>query len=683
MATVLIWRGVSLEAPDVLWSSLSSGIGYGLHPVSGMPCMVFTQPAAGMLATKGGLGNLTTYSLTIKIRLTGGASGTNTLLAPQNSGGSQTWRWTLGSTGTVTLQNASNAAVSPALSYPTLSVDTDYELKMQVSGSNVTTRLYANGVEVGTAKSATGTFNALDNFRIGQTLSSPIVPVYRVWDVKITDAAEWITLPAIPTAPSKNVAVIGDSLTYMLDTGWAKFLTRATGYDPEDGAIFYYGASGKEILAADFVKRRTIEEDIAFARAQLGTVDTWIIALGTNDTGAGESTFRTRVETVLTELASENRVVWIGLAYKQESNPLLAFNTYLADEISAFPNAEYADWADYVYDPYNADDWSASDSIHMTDDGTPAEGYSRRSDYYALQLDSGTDHSGTGSLALTLGASGSARVAREGSGARTTTFTAAGIGKVAKAGTGPHAIGFAPTGTAKRTTAATATASVGFTAAGVGTVAKTASGPLNVVLSLAGDAAVAAGVAGDLGIGFVAAGDGTVSKSATGHLTIDADLTGDATVTGNSQGSGPLTTTAGMTGAATVAHTAVGALDLAGHLDGDGTVTKTTEGDLELGLAFSGDATVATAGTGVGDLTIGTLFAGTAAVQHNASGHLGIGLQATGSSLVEKTASGTLAIAIALLGGPPTGRAVTVTATLGDRRWAGGTPASQRHGGHL
>lgn len=389
MAVLRRWHGYTLDGQDDHPSSMSTGVGYALHPVSGMPCFLMDQPAAAMTWAWGSLGNHAVTSFHIRFRLTALPSGTNTLISPQNSTPTNSWRATLGSTGTLNFQNASNSTVS-GLAYTSLTTGVDYTYKGQVNSTTgaVAVRLWADGTPVDGGKSASSvTLNATDNFRVGQTLSSPVMPDYYVWDVILTDQTEWIEWDAVPpTAPSTNVAVIGDSLTFMGATGWEKFVARATGYDPADAAIFYYAASGKEILAADFVKRRTIEEDVAFARAQLGTVDCWIIALGTNDTSAGEATFRTRVETLLTELASETRVVWIGLAYKQESNPLLAFNTYLADEISAFGNAEYADWATYVYSPYAADDWSAADSIHMTDDGTPAEGYSRRADFYADQL---------------------------------------------------------------------------------------------------------------------------------------------------------------------------------------------------------------------------------------------------------------------------------------------------------
>jgi lysophospholipase L1-like esterase len=125
-------------------------------------------------------------------------------------------------------------------------------------------------------------------------------------------------------------------------------------------------------------------QNIHAARTELGHVDTWIIALGTNDRFATRKEIRARVGEVVAALGTD-RFVWIGLGfYNADSRLSERVNLILQHAIAMTPNGRYADWNSYIHDPAraSADLWIyPQDNLHMTD-----RGYEVRARFYARSL---------------------------------------------------------------------------------------------------------------------------------------------------------------------------------------------------------------------------------------------------------------------------------------------------------
>ena len=113
--------------------------------------------------------------------------------------------------------------------------------------------------------------------------------------------------------PNDKVAIIGDSLTYQAGAGEARItdLIREKGHG--GGGIYFTGVGGKRLTVSDSAGASTLE-NIAAARAQLGHVDTWVIALGTNDRNSTSAVVRASVNEILTALGDDH-FVWVGFGF--------------------------------------------------------------------------------------------------------------------------------------------------------------------------------------------------------------------------------------------------------------------------------------------------------------------------------------------------------------------------------
>ena len=169
-----------------------------------------------------------------------------------------------------------------------------------------------------------------------------------------------------------TVALVGDS---NVQRGQAKYAAalRAVGYP--DSAQYVYGCGGKRILDRDACGR-TLADNVAEARARLGTVDIWVIALGTNDVngnGITTSTLAARVTQAFDTIdpdpaAPPARVLWVGLGFKAKADARVTkYASTLASSVAAEGGA-LLDWQGFVHDPAIEDPalWITTDGVHHT-----------------------------------------------------------------------------------------------------------------------------------------------------------------------------------------------------------------------------------------------------------------------------------------------------------------------------
>lgn len=186
------------------------------------------------------------------------------------------------------------------------------------------------------------------------------------------------------SAPEDTVAVIGDSLTYQRDAGQARIEQTLQNRGHGGGGVYFWGVGGKRLLTPDSLGTTTLQ-NIEAARAELGHVDTWLIALGTNDRLSSTSEIRGAVDQIINALGPD-RFVWIGVGlYDRDSVYSRRVNVVLKDAIATEPNGVYANWNNYIHDPVRAaeDLWVfPKDRVHMTE-----KGYLIRSSYYAQNVD--------------------------------------------------------------------------------------------------------------------------------------------------------------------------------------------------------------------------------------------------------------------------------------------------------
>lgn len=186
-----------------------------------------------------------------------------------------------------------------------------------------------------------------------------------------------------PTSSGQTVAVIGDSLTYQDGYGTQNItnLLAQNGYPV--GSSYVYGVGGKSITQPD-TQGMTTAQNIAAARAQLGHVDTWLIALGTNDTGLDDQSFINSVTSIMNAIGPNDTVVWVGLGYYGVNNTNAAhFNPIMASILNNYANAHFADWNSYIHNGRDETGlWVYPvDSTHMTQ-----AGYAIRNQFYVDQI---------------------------------------------------------------------------------------------------------------------------------------------------------------------------------------------------------------------------------------------------------------------------------------------------------
>ena len=185
-------------------------------------------------------------------------------------------------------------------------------------------------------------------------------------------------------APEDTVAVIGDSLTDQRGAGRARIEYALQNRGHGGGGIFFWGVGGKHLLAPDSLGTTTLQ-NIRAARAELGHVDTWVIALGTTERFSTRAEVRVGVRRIVRALGTD-RFVWIGAGFYDANSALSRrINAVLVNNIAAAPNGTYADWNRYIHAPVRASEdlWVfPQDRLHMTE-----KGYLLRARYYARTVD--------------------------------------------------------------------------------------------------------------------------------------------------------------------------------------------------------------------------------------------------------------------------------------------------------
>jgi hypothetical protein len=184
-------------------------------------------------------------------------------------------------------------------------------------------------------------------------------------------------------APNDTVAVIGDSLTDQRGAGQARIKDALRRRGLGGGGIFFWGVGGKQLLAPDSLGTTTLQ-NIRAARAELGHVDTWVIALGTTERFSNRAEIRVGVRRIINALGTD-RFVWVGTGfYDPDSGLSRRINSVLVNNIAAAANGRYANWNRYIHHPVRAaeDLWIfPRDRLHLTE-----KGYLLRARFYARNV---------------------------------------------------------------------------------------------------------------------------------------------------------------------------------------------------------------------------------------------------------------------------------------------------------
>lgn len=345
------------------------------------------------IAGKSPLGNRSTYYFGIWADFTGNPAGASQVFVHcLNSGGTNAFRLRRGSTGTIILDGAvtNSLATSPVIpAAPFLLVGS-------IAPDSGTVTIYAaDGTTVLGTLSATGTgiFGALDNWRMGQMAGSPAIPDWGfrllVGDTPITAA---MVLETSPPVVGEKFFIGGDSLTSMSGANGTYVYTElvASGIPPEN--VYFWGVGGKRISVPSTASTnnngnaKTTMQNIQDARAALGTIDTFLIALGQNDVPFTSPEIEGYVDALLAEIGAGPKVVWISLsALQTASADHVRINGILQAKLAARPNSFLADWNAYIRSVDGGANpsplWDV-DGIHMT----PLGYQTQRAPYFVDQL---------------------------------------------------------------------------------------------------------------------------------------------------------------------------------------------------------------------------------------------------------------------------------------------------------
>lgn len=369
-------------------TSYNPVVTWGLQ--GGEPCIVVTPTAANFFG-KSPIGSPATLSFRFAITLSGYPSASNPIFAPLTSGGASAWRIRLSSTGTLILDNSSNTAVVTSGAIP---LNTTYLVKVRMTATTVQMQLFnaiRGGTQVGSTLSGTNTFGLADNIRIGQASATPIIPPYKLQHVLFTDTDEWLPDPAVPTTVvGKTYGIIGDSLTAMSGANGEYIRTHliSAGIPPRN--VYFWGVGGKRMTVPDTAgsnngnaNAKTSMQNIQDAKNVYGTIDHWIVALGTNDRPQNDATVNGYIDTLLAAIGVDPEITWIGLTSKgSASADDIRLNGLIQAKLTARGNAEFADWNTYIRSVDGGANpsplWVTTDTTHMTSFGYETE----RAPYY-------------------------------------------------------------------------------------------------------------------------------------------------------------------------------------------------------------------------------------------------------------------------------------------------------------
>jgi len=315
------------------------------------------------------------------------------------------------------------------------------------------------------------------------------------------------TLTATRNLSHPTVAIIGDSLTWRSGSDAnppsRESITRsrfqAAGFD--DASIYWYAVGGKPMVGTD-ANGKTVADNIAAAKAQLGTVDFWIIGLGTNDTGETDSAFTAGAQAILNGIGTTGKVLWVNLAYYSAANTNAAhFNPLLASVMSGATNATLLDWNTHIHAAgvYDPADWIyPTDSTHMT-----AQGWEKRDNFEIAATQADALGTATLSGAGTLTATGKAQT--------TATAPLSGTGTLTAAGAPATGATVTLTGAGNLTAAASGSGSATAAFNGTGTLTAQGTAATSITVELSGE--------------------GTLTYAAQVNAAAAADLAGNGTLT--------------------------------------------------------------------------------------------------------------------------------------------------------
>lgn len=510
--------------------------------ISGLPYYKVTSTAATKIIGKSPLGSPATTYFGFRYRASGNPASSQVLLHPFTSGGATSFRLRRGSTGTIILDGSVTNSLDTS---SVTATNTDYAITGSTSATATTVTITAaDGVTVIDTISATNTFGLVDNWRMGQIGTTPALPdwffrMLLVGDSPIT-AADVLATPS--TLGTPRIAVLSDSNGYENGAGPTHYFSAFAAAGLNMRNIYYGGVGGKRIAAADLTGK-TAANNVADAQAWLGTIDTWIIALGTNDRPQVDATINADIDTLLTAIGAGPKIVWIGLTSKATASADdIRVNGLIQAKLTARGNASFADWNTHIRGIDGGANpstyWLTTDSTHHT----PA-GYVEKAAFEAAQVSTApVAVDGTGTLTLSGTATRSISVARSASGAMAIVGAATPTVTVSRTATGSMTLAGTATRAISVTRTATGTLTVDGTAQHATTVTRSASG----VLELTGTATTA----------------GSTERTANGSLAITGTATPTVTVTRTATGTLNLTGLA--TPAVTIAREANGTLALGG-----------------------------------------------------------------------------------------------------------------------
>lgn len=373
-------------------TSYNPVVTWGLQ--GGEPCLVVTPTGANFFG-KSPIGSPATLSFRFAITLSGYPTASNPIFAPLTSGGTSAWRIRLSSTGTLIVDNTSNTAV---VTSPAIPLNTTYLVKVRLTATTVQMQVFnapRGGTQVGATLSGTNTFGLADNLRIGQASATPIIPAYKLQHVLFTDTDEWLPDPAgVSSVTGKVYGILGDSLTAMSGANgeYIRQELLSNGIPPRN--VYFWGVGGKRMTVPDTAgssngnaNAKTSMQNIQDAKNVYGTIDHWIIALGTNDRPQIDSAVNGYIDTLLAAIGTTPFITWIGLTSKQSASADdLRLNGLIQAKLTARGNAEFADWNTYIRSVDGGANpsplWVTTDTTHMTSLGYETE----RAPYYVEHM---------------------------------------------------------------------------------------------------------------------------------------------------------------------------------------------------------------------------------------------------------------------------------------------------------
>lgn len=300
----------------------------------------------------------------------------------------------VGTTGTISAQNAAGTGIAPSVSTYTLALNTTARLDVEcVKGTTTSNGTISYRLWVGANVEGTTTPDA--EWTSGATVNAGVNQNTQVFVGKGTSAATaasvsiddfrcqalgsgWIAPLGAEVADSRTspglgkVALIGDSQFDQFPTGvgTGEALIRAAlvarGWVAGD--VWFHGVGGKTLTTADSTGTTTIQ-DVAAARAAIGEPDLWVINLGGNSSGVSEATFRAGVQGILNAIGDTHRVVWFGIQGNPNTTARANATVWLRSEVQARPLGKYVDTQAWIHDGRDETGIWQGDAIHFTPTG--------------------------------------------------------------------------------------------------------------------------------------------------------------------------------------------------------------------------------------------------------------------------------------------------------------------------